>query len=821
MLKKIATAYNAFISRPYLVLIFLAVLLGTSVYFTRYFSFDASADTLVAEKDPELDYYLEISKSFGQEDFVFMTYEPKQAPLLSAKSLQNIDRLQTKLEAIDGVKDVSSILDVPLLQSPPIDISKMADDYRTLRDDDVDLSQAMQELTTSPLFKELLISSDGSTTALRIGLKTHKEHARLWQERERLRDIENRTPEQQRKLEQISDEYNLVRQDYLDYRKQIMTDIRQIRDNILDEATIHLSGVPMIASDMIEFVKKDLLTFGILTITLIMMALYIFFRRLRWVLLPVFTAGVAVMLTVGILGVLRQPVTVISANFVALMLIFSISFTVHLMVRYREFVHEGLGLKHREMVLLTMTDKFAPCLYTALTTMAAFASFLTSDIVPVSDFGWIMCVGMVMALFANFTFFPAVLMALPEGEHRPMTSHQPRLTAIACFVALKGYWKVIITAAFLVFVSWQGMAKLSIDSRFIEYFRPGTEIREGLNYIDENMGGTIPMDIILTFPPYQPEPASEDDFFMMGEQDAYPQRYWFTPDKIAKLHQMHDYLEGKKPIGKIISLATLEELARSFNNGNPLGSVEIAAVMGAMPDEVKNEFIDPYAVPEKGLLRISTRIHETAPPYDRDAFIDNIKAFAVNELGFKPDEVRITGMNVFFNDMLNSLFESQVSTIGFVIAATLLMFMVLLRSVLMAVAGVLPNLLAAGIVLAIMGYAGINLDMMTITIAAIIIGIGVDDAIHYLHRYKQERHNGLTVDKAITSSHRHIGLALYFTSLTVVLGFSVLAFSNFVPTIYFGILTALAMVMALLVNLTILPSILMIFRPRNEPQKKA
>ena len=816
MLSKIAAGYNAFISRPYLVLLLLAALCGTSLYFTRYFSFDASADTLVAQGDPELDYYQEISKSFGDDDFVFMTYEPKQAPLLSPKSLRDIDRLQKDLAAIKGVKEVTSILDVPLLQSPPIDITKMAEDYRTLRDDDVDLSMAMEELTTSPLFKELLISADGNTTALRIGLKEHKEFQKMWHKRERLRDIENPTPEQKEELARVSDEYNLVRQDYLAYRKNIMTDIRELRDLMDEQATIYLSGVPMIASDMIEYVKNDLMTFGVLTIMLIMMALYIFFRRLRWVLLPVFTAGLAIMLTVGILGILRQPVTVISANFVALMLIFSISFTVHLMVRYREFVHEGLGLQHREVVLLTMTDKFAPCLYTALTTMAAFASFLTSDIVPVSDFGWIMCVGMLMALFANYTLFPAILMALPEGEHRPMAEHPPTLTTVTCFVAIKGYLKVIATTIALVFISWQGMDKLSIDSRFIEYFRPGTEIREGLDYIDENLGGTIPMDIILMFPPYKPEPVSEDDFFTMGEADTYPERYWFTPDKIAKLHKMHDYLEGKKPIGKIISLATLESLARSFNNGKPLGSVEIAAVLGAVPPEVKEQFISPYAVPEKGLLRISTRVHETAPPYDRRAFIKNIKDYAVTELGFEPDEVRITGMNVFFNNMLSSLFDSQVSTIGFVIGATLLMFLVLLRSPLMAVAGVLPNLLSAAMVLAIMGYMGIPLDMMTITIAAIIIGIGVDDAIHYLHRYKQERQNGLSVPHAIKSSHTHIGLALYFTSLTVILGFSVLSFSNFVPTIYFGVLTALAMVMALLVNLTILPSILMLFRPRKE-----
>ena len=816
MLNTISTAYQKFLEKPLFVVIVLAILCGTSAYYMRYFSFDASADTLVAENDPELAYYQKLVDNFGEDEFIYLTYTPKNVPLLSPKALQDIDNMQNKLASIDGVHHVTSILDVPLLESPPIEISKMAEDYRSLRDDDVDLSLAMKELTTSPLFKNLLVSEDGKTTALRVALETHEEHNNLWRKRRELRDVDNPTPEQKKALSLLNDEYNLVRQEFLDYRQGILDDIRKMRDSMNNEATVHISGVPMIAADMITYVKSDLKVFGAATIFLVMFALYMFFHRLRWVVLPLVTAGVAVFLTTGILGVLRQPVTVVSANYVALMLIFSISFSVHLMVRYRELVAEGLGLSHEEMVLLTMKDKFAPCFYTALTTMAAFASFLTSDIVPVKDFGWIMCVGMVMALFSNFTLFPAVLMLLPEGENKVKESPQPALTLLACLMVLKGPLKIIFAGVALAVVSYLGMVKLSVDSRFIEYFREGTEIREGLNFIDKNMGGTVPMDIILDFEPYTPEPAAEDDFFTMDtEEEVYPERYWITTDKVEKLRKMHAYLEKQEPVGKIISLATLEKLARTFTGGEALGSVEIAAVLGAVPSDVKKEFIDPYAIPEKGMLRISTRIHETAPPYDRDDFIENIKMFAVDELGFKPEDVHVTGMNVFFNNMLKSLFDSQVSTIGFVIAATFLMFLILLRSVLMALAGVVPNVLAAAIILGVMGYVGIPLDMMTITIAAIIIGIGVDDAIHYLHRYKQERSHGSSVPEAIKNSHRHIGAALYFTSLTVVIGFSVLGFSNFVPTIYFGLLTALAMLMALTVNLMLLPSILMLSRKGN------
>ncbi len=811
MTRHFLSSYKKFLSYPWAVLFVIAVMCLSAMHYTSYFTYDASADTLVAENDPELAYYRKVSKNFGGDEFLFLTYQPKDAPLLSVQTLQRIDALQGRLEDIKGVKAVTSILDAPLLQSPPIELGKMAEEYKTLRSPDVDLPLAMVELTTSPFFKELLISADGDATALRIDLAMDEEFNSLWEERKRLKSLEVLTDEEHRELSVTLDKYDQARREYIEDQERLMVDIREIRDSIGDEATAYLGGVPMVASDMISYVKSDIIVFGSTSLLLIMASLFAFFRRLRWVLLPVLTAGIAILITMGILGFIRQPATVVSSNFVALLLIFSISFTVHLMVKYRELVRDGVKGSHRELVAITMTDKFAPCIYTALTTMAAFASLMTSDIIPVTDFGWIMCVGMAAAFTANYTFFPAVLTLLPEGRHSHTVEKQPFLTSIMCSLSVKSYGKVLLSALVLMVVAWVGMSRLSVDSRFIDYFKEGTEIREGLTFIDTHMGGTIPMDIIINFPPYKSTVIDEDDDFFTEEEDEYPERYWFTPDKIEMLHKVHNYLETKEEIGKVISLATLEEIARGFNDGKPLGSVELAAVLGAVPSSVRNDFINPYSTPSEGMLRISTRVHETAPPYSRSEMIDEIKHFVVSELGISPNDVRVTGMNVLFNDMLASLFDSQVSTIGFVVGATFLMFLILLRSPMLALVGVLPNLLSATMVLAFMGFVGMPLDMMTITIAAIIIGIGVDDAIHYLHRFQQELLKGESVKEAIETSHSNIGIALYFTSITVIIGFSVLGMSNFVPTIYFGLLTALAMILALLANLTILPSLLMRF----------
>ncbi len=815
MSRNVSNIYRTVIRLPYLVLAMVAVLAVAAAFNVRQLTFDASTDTLVAENDQALAYYLEVSEQFGDAVFLILTYQPTDDLLFSPVVLERLARLQEQLETVAGIASVTSVLDAPLLRSPPMPLTELATSYKTLRTPDVDFGLAEKEVTESPLYRELLISTDGRATALRIDLEPDAELDKLRQERQRLRATGVQTAADAERLRAVETSYQAARRNYIASQEQLMADIRQVREAFTDEATIYFSGVPMIASDMIRYVKDDIATFGGLTLGLVMLTLFIFFRRLRWVLLSVLTALLSVLVTAGILGFLRQPVTLISSNFISLLIIFSTAFTVHLIVRYRELVREDAHLSARETLDRTMIDKFAPCVYTALTTIAAFASLTVSDIVPVADLGWIMCLAMTAAFVLNYTFFPTLLAVLPERQVIQLSEKQPLLTGVFSQLTLNRPRLVVGVAFFLAGLSLLGINRLSTDSRFIDYFKDKSEIKQGLVFIDENLGGTTPMDIILTFSPFDAAPLSVDDDFFAGEPDAYPERYWYTPDKIDRLRQMHTYLETREEIGKLISLATLEELARGFNENEGLNTIQLAGVIGLLPDDLRQQFLSPFSVPKAGLMRISMRMRETAPPYSRDALIEDIRRHAVNEVGFAPEAVEVTGVNVLFNNMLKELFRSQLSTVGYVVLATFLMFLILLRSPLLAVVGVVPNLLSAAMVLAFMGFAGITLDMMTMTIAAIIIGIGVDNAIHYLHRFRQEIQMGHTTAEAIATSHRNIGLALYVTSLTVIAGFSVLSLSNFIPTIYFGILTALAMALSLLVNLVVMPSLLMIlFRPR-------
>lgn len=795
---------------PLLLIVLVTVLCLIAGYYIKDFRFDASEDTLVAEGDPDLAYYRDVSEQFGGEGFLVLTYKPTEQALISPASIDKLQQLVSKLEQIKGVTNVDSMLEAPLLQSPPVPVSELATGYRTLLSEDVDLAMAREELTQSPLFKNLLISEDGQTTAIRIQLQQNQQLADIRQQRRQLRAIETPTAEQEHQLASVEARYQKIYTQHLEDREQLIADIRSIRDNLSDDVVAYLGGVPMIAADMISYVKQDVVVFGAIVIAIISAMLFWLFRQWRWVLFPLASTGVTIFLTTGILGFLQQPTTVISSNYISLLTIFCISFAIHLIVRYRELGTKHPDRAHHDLVVETMKDKLAPCVYMALTTMVAFGSLVTSDIVPVMDFGWIMSVGILVSFLMTYVLFAGILLLLPRSGDRARLHDEPGMTKVLSALAVNRTKLVLGLMLISVVIASFGISRLSMDNRFVEYFRDHTEIHKGLEFIDKNLGGTMPMDIILQFPPYEEPDEEEASFFSTGNEDTNSRLYWFTPTKIQYLRDMHAYLESKEAIGKVISLENLEQVAQTYNDGEPLGPVELVTALKAMPERVYHDLIEPYASPESGMMRITLRLHETVPDYTIEGLISDIKNHAVNELGFEPDNVQITGMAVLFNGMLQHLFDSQTSTLLFVILATLVMFILLLRSLTLAVVGLIPNVLAAATALGLMGYLGIPLDVMTITIAAIIIGIGVDDAIHYLHRFRKEYAVSHNVRTAVSQSHHSIGNAIYYTSITVIIGFSVLAFSNFIPSVYFGLMTALAMLLALMANLTILPGLLIL-----------
>lgn len=794
--------------------VFLLCLLAIS-YWPR-FTFEASSDTLVVEGDPDLAYYRKIEERFHGEESLFLTYTPKESPLFSAQPLAQIRLIQNQLKALENVASVFSILDVPLLKNNVTSLRESAQGQVTLERPGIDLDLAREELSNSPFYADLLVSRDAMTTALRVNLAFDTPLEDLRKQRDELR-LSNRTSGAE--YADIEARYAAAKLSYAQQRSTLISRIRAVRDAHTGNAQLFLGGVPMIAADMISFIENDVLVFGVLVALIIILTLYLFFRRARWVLLPLFSSAISIVFLVGWLGFIRQPITVVSSNALSLLAIISLSFSLHLIVCYCELFGRNPAADHVQLVKETMRSKFAPSLYTALTTIVAFASLATSDILPVEDFGWMMCVGILFSFFVTFTFFPALLLIFPKGQARASIEQPLAINQFLGKISSDRAPRILVASALLTLIAVMGLSLLSMDNRFIDYFKADTEIRAGMQYIDEHLGGTVPFDVIVRFEPYEAQLLDEDDdFYVEGEEEEYPEKYWFTPAKVKAIRQFHQYLEELPQTGKVLSLASLEEIGREHNNGKPLDSVQLMLALSALSEDIRKEVIEPYAQPETGEARISVRVKESGPMFSRDQLISEILAYG-QSLGFSAQEVHVTGMMVLFNNMLKQLYTSQTSTFVYVLLATFIMFALLLRSFLLAILGLLPNILSAAMVIAFMGYAGIPLDMMTITIAAISIGIGVDDAIHYLYRFSEEYQECGDVREAVRRSHASIGRAMYFTSITVIAGFSILGFSNFVPTIYFGLLTALAMLFAMLANLTILPALLVI-QPvfnRNKP----
>lgn len=785
---------------PRLVLVFVSVLAALAALQVGDFRFDASSDTLVVEGDPDLEKFRAVAETFGGEDFLFMTFAPADGDPVSEASVQTLANLVAQLRDVEGIQSVFSILDAPLLKSPPVELQALRQGFPTLQSPETDRDLARKELSNSPFFRELLITSKGDASALKLDLKPF---GPLEAARQALDQASSQAEvEAARSMLRSAKDADAAR------RAELIDEIRQIRDRFSQHGTLHLGGVPMIAADMITYVKRDLATFGGVVLLLMVVALALFFRRVRWVVLPLATAATAVLLTVGLLGTLGWQATVISSNFVSLLGITTISLTIHLIVHYRELRLTKPDMEGDELVRATVNAKFIPCFYTALTTIAAFGSLTVSGILPVEDFGWMMCIGILISLVVTFTLFPAALLLMPKGE---AASNLADSNAFIRWLGTLCRWRpgrITVACVGLAVVAAAGISQVSLDNRFAEYFDEETEIFQGMRYIDQNLGGTIPFDVVLQFPPYEQQ-SSEDDFFSDFEDD-YPERYWYTRNILDRLEKVHRFVESKPYVGKVLSLTALEDFAREFTGGEKLTSLEIVAILGAVPEHLHRQIIAPYANPQSGELRLAGRIIESGPAFDRTEFAQEISAYARQEAGFEAGEVTVTGMMVLFNGMLTQLLNSQLNTLAYILGVVFIMFLVLLRSWKHAFLGLIPNSLASALVIGAMGFTGVPLDMMTTTIAAVCIGIGVDDTIHYLHRFKEEfeRHNDARV--AVAFCHESIGRALYYTSFTVVIGFSVLGFSNFVPTVMFGLWTAVAMLLALLANLTLLPSLLVL-----------
>jgi hypothetical protein len=796
------------LAHPLKVLFFLSLFVVFFAFGATKLEIDASSNTLLLQNDSDLQFTRKVAKEFQTQDILLIAFSPKSY-LLSQETLSAIDGISKELLALNKIDSVTSILNVPLLESSNKPIKELITDIPTLEKGTLDKELVKKEFLSSPLYTNNLVSKDFKTTAIVINLKEDKKYQELIKEKNKFKKDDTQLNKTLIKIKEHRD-----RERVLDHH--FIKNIRSIIQNHNSDGKLFLGGVKMVADDLISFVKNDLRMYGSILFGLLVVILWIIFREIRWVVIPIIICCASILATSGILGFLGWEVTVVSSNFISLQLIITISIVLHLIVRYRELVLKHPEFSQHELVLETILSKANPSFYAILTTIVGFSSLIFSKILPIINLGWMMSSGIAMSLFIAFILFPAILVKLPISK--PYTTFENNFTPtkfLANWVEHHG-GKIIIGSVIVVIFNITGASQLIVENSFINYFKQDTEIYQGMKVIDQKLGGTTPLDLIVKFKdekkPLQAKKKNTDDEFASFDNEFASSKdenqYWFTLNKMQKIMQIHDYLDSKPEIGNVQSLATLLKIGKISNNGKELDNFQLALLYNKLPSEFKKLIMDPYLNIDKNEIRFATRIVDSSPELRRDKLIKELNRELKKIIKPELASFRLSNLMILYNNMLQSLFESQILTLGLVFVLLFIMFLFMFKSLKLSIIAMISNIVPIGVIFGFMGWFNIPLDLMTITIAAISLGIGVDDTIHYIHRYKEEFQKDGDYIKSMHRCHNSIGFAMYYTSFVVMMGFSVLVLSNFLPTIYFGLLTVLVMFMVLLGALLLLPKLL-------------
>ena len=783
------------IYRPKLTILVLFLLLVSFGYYSKDFKLDASSDTLLLENDPDLKYLREVNNRYGSKEFLILTYTPEEA-MNSEKSLNNLLSLKYKIQSLDWVYSVITLLDVPLLNNSDTPLAERLQNFTTLKSENVDIERGFEEILSSPVFKNFVISEDGKTTGIIVNIK----------EDVNLKNLDDKSKEEIEKYKDLRKKKN---------HKNIV-EIRELIKSYKNIGKIYLGGIPMIADDMMSFIKNDIIVFGIGVLLFIIVTLWFIFKKLIWIIVPLSSCFFSVLIMTGLLGLIGWKVTVISSNFIALMLILTMAMNIHMSTRFLQLKKNNPNLKNSEIIFMTTSKMFWPIIYTALTTICAFLSLIFSEIKPVIDFGWMMSLGLIISFVITFTLLPTLINLLSTEKINIEVESKSKITEFLGEISINSRPTIFLITLVVIISSIVGISRLEVENSFINYFNKNTEIYKGMKLIDEKLGGTTPLDIIIKFPTFEKDKltVADDEFEDWGDEENHDNRkYWFTKDKIEKIEKVHSYLESNPFVGKVLSFSSILKVAKQLNNNKPLDALEIGVFYSKIPDTIKKEVIDPYISIEDNEARISLRIKDSEKNLRRNDLIKKIEYDLENQIGLESNEYKLAGVLILFNNLLQSLFKSQILTLGFVMSGIFAMFLILFRNIKLSLIGVVPNFIAAFFILGIIGLLEIPLDMMTITIAAITIGIAVDNSIHYIYRFKEEFFQNNSYEKTIKLCHSTVGIAILNTSITIVFGFSILVLSNFIPTIYFGVFTGLAMLLAMISVLTLLPSLILLTKP--------
>jgi len=810
----ISSIYKKILKQPKLILIFLLILLSLSFYQGKKFQLDASADTLLVENDPDLNYLRSVNERYASEDFFVVTYSPKQS--LNKSNIKEFKKFVDEINNFKWVSKTISVLNSPLFESSDKPLIEKIKDIEYITSKNVDFNRALKELKNSPVYKKLIINDDASVFGIVVYIKDNQEYLsalkvnKNFLEKKQKNQLTSEDKIQFEKhsiyLEKLKKQRN---KEYENYNTEIRSHISKYKS----QASINLSGIPMIVEDLINYVKKDIVIFGSGVFIFMLITLWIIFRDIKWVIFPLLSCLISIALMIGTLGYLNWKVTVISSNFISIMLVLTMEINIHYIQRYKQFQDLYPKKKETELTQLTANGIFQSILYGVFITIIGFLSFIFCDIRPVIDFGYMMSVGLIISMLVTMILLPSLIIQFkPKIAKQDKSKNSKFFRNLADF-AINKKLLIIFSSTAILLASFYGSSKITVENSFINYFNKDTEIYKGMKLIDEKLGGTTPLEIIVNFKDSSSKKDSGDDFFETSSSDEFKDSYWFTNFRTGTITNIHQYLESLPEIGKVLSFYSVIQMGEKINDNKKLGSLEMAILYSKLPDDIKKNIVSPYISIENSEARFSVRVVDSNPNLNRKELLNKIQKHLEENIKLSKDDFKITGVFVLFNNQLQSLYKSQIQTLSFSYFGILIALFILFRSWMLSLIASAPDMVASMLILGSLGFLKIPLDMMTITIATIVMGIGTRAGIYYINRFKSEFAIHKDYKKTIRACHETVGKSIVIAALTIIFGFSILVLSNFNPTINFGILIGIAIFAALILSLTIMPLLLLITKP--------
>ena len=814
MLETIGSLYKKILKRPKLIFIFLIILLSGAFYQSKKFQLDASADTLLIENDPDLNYLRSVNERYASEDFFIVTYSPKQT--LNKDNIKEFKKFVDEINNFKWVSKTISAFNSPLFESSDKPLIEKIKDIEYITSKDVDFNRALTELKNSPVYKKLIINDEASVFGIVIYIKDNLDYLSALKINKNFLDKKQKnqlTAEDKIQFEKHSIYLEKLKkqrnQEYKDYNAEIRSHIYKYKS----QADINLSGLPMIIEDLINYVKNDIAIFGSGVFIFMLITLWIIFKDIKWVIFPLLCCLISIVLMIGALGYLNWKVTVISSNFISIMLVLTMEINIHYIQRYKQFQSIYPKKNETELTQLTANGIFQSILYGVFITIIGFLSFIFCDIRPVIDFGYMMCVGLIISMFVTMILLPLLIIQFkPRITKEHKTKNSKFFKNLAEF-AINKKLLIIISSTLILLASFYGSSKITVENSFINYFNKETEIYKGMKLIDEKLGGTTPLEIIVKFKETSSKKDANDDFFETSSSDEFKDSYWFTNFRTNTIKNVHQYLESLPEIGKVLSFYSVIQMGEKINNDKKLESLEMAILYSKLPENIKKNIVSPYISIENNEARFSVRVIDSNPNLNRKELLNKIQKHLEENLKLSKDDFKITGVFVLFNNQLQSLYKSQIQTLSFSYFGILLALFILFRSWILSLIASAPDMVASMLILGSLGFLKIPLDMMTITIATIVMGIGTRAGIYYINRFKSEFLIHKDYKKTIRVCHETVGKSIVIAALTIIFGFSILVLSNFNPTINFGILIGIAIFAALILSLTIMPLLLLITKP--------